>query len=219
MTAAVTAMVIKVISGPSDVFAADCERKTDGHTGEPQHKHRRQPNEQVHQGLLIVAATRAASASRLLQLTRVRSWATGDYNTDGAPQAAVRSKIFDGGRLGEGRINLPYRLRETNIKNLLVPSDVRARLLPAAPIVAAFPLPDLAAAQRRRLGALRRHRRGLLKPPFFDRMIFGILGGLGGNVRVGLDGSPQMRSPRLPLRARKEKQAWSILMAVSSGTS
>ena len=44
----------------------------------------------------------------------------------------MRSKIFDGGRLGEGPINLPYRLRETNIKNLLVPADVRARLRPAA---------------------------------------------------------------------------------------
>jgi hypothetical protein len=72
MTAAVTAIVIKVISGPSDVFAADCERETDAHTGEPQHKHRRQPNEQVHQRLLIVAATRAESAPLLLRLTHQR---------------------------------------------------------------------------------------------------------------------------------------------------
>jgi hypothetical protein len=107
MTAAVTAIVIKVISGPSDVFAADCERETDAHTGEPQHKHGRQPNEQIHRTLLLVllvAATRAvfarpsSAAGASAQTPRVRSWAAGDYNTDGAPQSAVRSKIFDRGR-------------------------------------------------------------------------------------------------------------------------
>jgi hypothetical protein len=123
MTAAVTAIVIKVISGPSDVFAADCERETDAHTGEPQHKHRRQPNEQVHQGLLIVAATRAvitgpcAADEASAQKTRVCCWAASVRTTSARRSQRPVPRSFDDGKLVEAPVNLPYRLGEANVKN------------------------------------------------------------------------------------------------------
>jgi hypothetical protein len=43
----------------SDVFAGDGERQADAYTREPEHEHRREPNEQIHHCLLRAAGAHA----------------------------------------------------------------------------------------------------------------------------------------------------------------